>query len=252
MHIERAGDHGPRVLLVHGSTAPGWVTWSAQRPLAEDYRMVVPHRSGYPPNPPLERIDFEVQAREIAGLIEPGTHVVGHSYGGVVALLAAALVPERVRSLAVIEPPVFGVVRGTPGVEALLARFDDLYRNPGTPREFFVRFLAAVGAPVTPPDPLSAAMEASIRATLAERPPSEAEIPFAAIREGGFPVVVFSGAHDQVVDRICDVLTRELRAERVVIRGAGHGVQRTGGAFNARLRQLIDEAEGRVDAALPG
>ena len=50
-------------------------------------RLVVPHRTGYPPNPPLERIDFEVQAGEIAELVEPGTHLVGHSYGGVVSLL---------------------------------------------------------------------------------------------------------------------------------------------------------------------
>ena len=34
--------------------------------------------------------------------------VVGHSYGGVIALLAAARRPELVRSLTVIEPPAFG------------------------------------------------------------------------------------------------------------------------------------------------
>ena len=50
-------------------------------------RLVVPHRAGYPPNPPHERIDFEVQAGEIAELIEPGTHLVGHSYGGMVSLV---------------------------------------------------------------------------------------------------------------------------------------------------------------------
>jgi pimeloyl-ACP methyl ester carboxylesterase len=248
VHIERAGDHGPRVLLVHGSNAPGWATWSAQRPLAEHYRLILPHRSGYPPNPPLERIDFEDQAREIAELIEPGTHVVGHSYGGVVALLAAGLVPERVRSLAVIEPPAFGLVRGNPDVEAVLARFEALYRNPGEPRDFFVRFLAAAGSRATPPDPLTPAMEASVRATLVERPPAEAEIPLETLRSAGFPILVFSGAHDAVVDLVCDVLTRELGAERVVIPGAGHGVQRTGGAFNARLRKLIDSAEAGASA----
>ncbi len=87
MYVERLGESGPTVVLVHGSVTPGWATWDAQRPLADRYRLVVPHRTGYPPNPPLERIDFEVQAGEIAELIEPGTHLVGHSYGGMVSLV---------------------------------------------------------------------------------------------------------------------------------------------------------------------
>ena len=88
----------PTVVLVHGSVTPGWATWEAQRPSAGRYRLVVPHRTGYPPNPPLERIDFEVQAGEIAELVDPGTHLVWHSYGGVVSLLAAGLAPERIAS----------------------------------------------------------------------------------------------------------------------------------------------------------
>ena len=36
-------------------------------------------------------IDFEVQAGELLELLEPGDHLFGHSYGGVVSLLAAAV-----------------------------------------------------------------------------------------------------------------------------------------------------------------
>src|SRR3989442_10735625 len=108
------------VMLVHGSVLPGWGTWAAQRPLADEYQLIVPYRTGYPPNPPLERIDFEVQAGAIAELIEPGTHLVGHSYGGVVSMLAATQVPEGLRSLTVIEPPAFGPARRDPDVEAIL------------------------------------------------------------------------------------------------------------------------------------
>ncbi|HEU4672587.1 MAG TPA: hypothetical protein VFS32_06800, partial [Candidatus Limnocylindrales bacterium] len=75
MYVERVGEGGPRLLLVHGGIVPGWQTWEAQRPLAEAYRLVVPHRPGYPPNPPGEGIDFASQARAIAALIEPGTHL---------------------------------------------------------------------------------------------------------------------------------------------------------------------------------
>src|SRR5512146_494647 len=178
MYVERAGAHGPLVLLVHGSIVPGWRTWSAQRPLAERYQLVVPHRTGYPPNPPLARIDFEVQAAEIAELIQPGTHVVGHSYGGVVALLAAALVPGRVRSLAVIEPPAFGVARGTPAVEELITHLTPVYADSGlSAREFFAQFAAAVGATTTLPDPLPPEIEAPVQATRVERFPWEAQLP---------------------------------------------------------------------------
>ncbi len=89
MHVELAGS-GPRVVLLHGSGGNGG--WPAQRPLAERWTLVMPTRTGYPPNPPLERIDFEAQAEELLEILEPGDHLVGHSYGGIVSLLAATSV----------------------------------------------------------------------------------------------------------------------------------------------------------------
>jgi pimeloyl-ACP methyl ester carboxylesterase len=225
------------VMLVHGSVAPGWGTWAAQRPLASDHRLVVPHRSGYPPNPPLDRIDFESQAAEIASLVEPGTHLVGHSYGGVVALYAAALVPDRVRSLAVVEPPAFGVARGDPAVEELMTRLVAIFSTPDqAPRTFLERFLQAVGISRSVANKLAPDEEASVRATMVERPPWEATVPFQAIRNAGLPLLVFSGAHGTAWDAVCDVLVTELRAQRAVIGGYGHGIPRSGAAFNERLR----------------
>ncbi|HZC32389.1 MAG TPA: alpha/beta hydrolase, partial [Candidatus Bathyarchaeia archaeon] len=155
MYVERDGDEGPPLLLVHGTFLVGWMSWGAQRPLAGQYRITVPHRSGYPPNPPVEAIDFDVQARELTELIEPGTHLVGHSYGGVVALLAAALVPDRVASLTVIEPPAFALVRGRPGVEELIGRVAEIQADREAPiRDRVVRFAAAVGSVPVIPDPL--------------------------------------------------------------------------------------------------
>ena len=236
MYVERAGDRGPRVVLVHGSIVPGWRTWSAQQPLADRYQLIVPHRSGYPPNPPLARIDFEAQAAEIAALIEPGSHLLGHSYGGVVSLLAAAIARDRVRSLAVIEPPAFGVARGHPTVEALIEHLTPVYADVTlTPRQFFATFAAAVGATTTLPDPLPPEVAASVQATRVERFPWEATFPFSVLRNAPFPKLVFSGAHSPAFDAVADVITGELRAERAVIEGAGHSVQRTGAPFNERV-----------------
>lgn len=55
-------------------------------------------RPGFPPGPPVERIDFEEHAQLLTRELRPGDHLVGHSYGVVVSLLAAALGPERLRS----------------------------------------------------------------------------------------------------------------------------------------------------------
>ena len=110
-----------RVVLIHGSVGNGPMTWPSIEPLRERFDVVLPNRGGYPPGPPLDRIDFETQAEELAPLLEDGAHLVGHSYGGVISLLIAARYPERVRSLAVSEPPAFGVARGRPEVERLLA-----------------------------------------------------------------------------------------------------------------------------------
>src|SRR3954469_5947383 len=83
-----------RVVLVHGSVANGAGTWAAQAPLAERFELVAWNRPGYPPGLELDRIDFDEQATELAALLKPGDHVCGHSYGGVISLLAAARGPE--------------------------------------------------------------------------------------------------------------------------------------------------------------
>src|SRR6188472_491982 len=111
-----------RLLLVHGSVVNAELTWSAQKPLASKFEIVAPNRRGFPPGPDVERVDFEDEAVWLEQFLEPGTHLVGHSYGGVISLLAAARRPEMLRSLTVIEPPAFGVARGNPAADEFTAR----------------------------------------------------------------------------------------------------------------------------------
>lgn len=159
MHVEIVGS-GPRLVLVHGSVAPGWATWARQRPLAERFTLVVPVRGGYPPNPPLAAIDFEQQADELAALLVPGDHVVAHSYGAVVALLAAARRPDALRSLVVVEPAAFAVARGDPAVEEYLAAIAEAPREPRAYLEFF---LPLVGSELRLPAQLGPELEARRR-----------------------------------------------------------------------------------------
>ena len=240
MHVEYLGQAEPRVLLVHGGIVPGWQTWEAQRPPAGEFRPVVPHRPGYPPNAPGEGIDFESQAQAIADLIEPRTHVVGHSYGGVVSLLATALVPDCVRSLTVIEPPAFGLARGDPAVEQLIGRLEPIFADSSLPaREFFLRFASIVGATPRLPDVLPSETEASITASRIEPLPWNAEIRLDALARAGLPALVFSGGHDAAFDAVSELIADRLGAEHVVITGRAHSVQRTGPPFNERLRAFL-------------
>ena len=242
-HVQRAGDAGGTVVLIHGNGPPGWGAWEAARPLADRYRLIVPHRGGYPPNPPLDRIDFDHQADELAELVEPGTHLVGHSYGGVIALIMAGRIGDRLRSLTVVEPPALGLVRGNPAAEAVISELQDIGRADGDPRSQLVAFMRAVGSTTEVPDPLPPGGEQLVQAGNAQRPPWEAVFDFAAIRAAGMPVLVITGGHKDAFEAIGDVIERELRAERAVIPGRGHSVQRVGQPFNNRLAAFIDAAD---------
>jgi pimeloyl-ACP methyl ester carboxylesterase len=238
VHVEVAGS-GPRLVLVHGSG--GNSGWPAQRPLADRYTLVMPTRSGYPPNPPLEHIDFEAQAGELLEVLEPGDHLFGHSYGGIVALLAAE--SADLRSLAVAEPPAFGVAPEDPAVSELLGRLAPLWPPDLEPEPFLRAFVERIGSgPYNAPSPLTPEIESSVRALMAERGPWEAEIPFAELAARPFPKLVLSGAHSEAFDAICDVLEERLGAERVVLPGAGHSIPRAPG-FNDSLEDFLSRAE---------
>src|SRR4051812_27327569 len=161
----------PRVLFVHGSVVNGEATWGAQRPLAERFELVVPNRRGFPPGPDVERVDFEDEAVWVEQFLEPGTHLVGHSYGGGVSLLPAARRPELLSSLTVIEPPCLGIARGNPAVDEFIARSTELWESgPKDPGEFLRRFMQAVGSSL-PVGELSPALLQGARTLMVERNP---------------------------------------------------------------------------------
>jgi pimeloyl-ACP methyl ester carboxylesterase len=237
-HVRRVGS-GPPVVLIHGSVQNS-DTWTRQLPLAEEFELVLPDRPGYPPNPPLDAIDFDVQARELAELLGDSAHLAGFSYGGVIALLAAAERPGAVRSLTVIEPPCFGVARGSPAVEKAVAGYGAVPRSD--PAAFLAGFSAVFGPEGRVPATARPGEEQGVRASMSERMPTEADIPLVRLAEAGFPVLVCSSGSHPAYEAVCDVLEQRLGAERVVLGGAGHGVQFARG-FNAAFTDFLRRAE---------
>src|SRR5204862_4727859 len=100
---------GPEVLLVHGGASPE-TTWSGLESLSQRWTLTFAYRRGFAPSPepPGGRQDFDQDATDIAELLDRRRlHLVGHSYGGVVAAIAATRRPAQVRSLTLLEPALF-------------------------------------------------------------------------------------------------------------------------------------------------
>ena len=248
VHVTVWGDGDPAV-FVHGSLGSGARTWAAQRPLAETYRLMLVDRRGFGASPGPEAGDFEVDARDLLEVMPPHAHLVGHSYGGVAALVAAAHKPDRIRSLVVIEPPALGLVRGHAEVEEFIAGVARARAAATDADDYVRRFFTVFG--LAPPS--RAAEGAALRAATTswrERPPWEAEIPLDVLRAATFPKLVVRGQWDvapealgrTVFAAICDVLVRQLEAESATISGVAHSIPRSGRPLNDVLRAFWEAA----------
>jgi pimeloyl-ACP methyl ester carboxylesterase len=110
LHAETCGTGEP-VLLIHGSGSWGVDTFGYQRDLADEFRLMMIDRRGYGQSPATESMGWQTDKDDVAALLTHlgGAHLVGHSTGGTVALIAAAMVPQAVWSLIVVEPTVWGI-----------------------------------------------------------------------------------------------------------------------------------------------
>lgn len=243
------GDGEPAV-FVHGSFGWGDETFSEQRPLAESYRLLLVDRRGFGASPANGRVDFERDADDVAELLRDGAHLVGHSYGGVVSMLAAARRPNAVRSLLLIEPPAFGIARGNEAVEQLIANISEAAASTDDPAEYRARFLQGFGFPA-PRGALEGPRLDAARASMTERPPWEADIPLDDLARERLRVLLVQGDWCPAPDSaralageafraVCDVLYERLDAERALFPSA-HNPQKLGRVFNDRLRAFWED-----------
>jgi pimeloyl-ACP methyl ester carboxylesterase len=234
---------GPTVVLVHGAVLGGREAWRAQRPLTERWTLVAPDRPGHGRSPDA-RQDFETEAPIVADqLLQEPVHLVGHSYGAIVAMLAAARKPDKVRSLTVIEPPATSVTHGDAVVDEWAAETRAVFADPGDDLPALLgRFFDLAGVQAPMPEPLPEPLERGTRALAGARPPTEAELPLAALAASGLPCLVISGGHHQGYEAVCDVIAAKTNAQRAIIPGAAHLVPETGDPFNRRLEEFLLES----------
>lgn len=113
--VVEAGE-GDALVLVHGSVSD-LRTWSNQFDLfAKKFRTISYSRRYHLPNEPISADapdPIQTHVDDLAGLIKTlgarPVHVVGHSWGGLIALLLAVQKPDLCRSLVLVEPPVLSM-----------------------------------------------------------------------------------------------------------------------------------------------
>jgi pimeloyl-ACP methyl ester carboxylesterase len=238
--VVREGE-GPEILLVHGGASPK-TTWRALAPLGARWTLAFVHRRGYPPSPS-GRQDFDVDAIDLQPLLAARPHVVAHSYGVLGTLIAATRMPEHVRSLTLIEPPLYYLVPGDPEVDRL-ERIGDAVLTHGLETEpaALREFLRIAGAPDVGDGPLPEEVAHGVRRAHGGRLPGEARPALDVLREAPVPSLVASGGHSPALERICDALATRLNAERLMAPGAGHFVAAADGFADRLERFLISAA----------
>jgi pimeloyl-ACP methyl ester carboxylesterase len=133
--VERSG-RGEPVLLIHGALiADAFRPLFFEPALTHSYQLVTYRRRGYEGSGLASgKISVAEQAADCKSLIEhlgfPKVHLVGHSFGGAVALQLAMDSPRLVHSLALLEPALMVGGSGQPYRNSIQSGLDS-YRSEG-------------------------------------------------------------------------------------------------------------------------
>ena len=257
VHVEVFGTGEPAV-FVHGSFGWGLETFFPQRELADRYQIHLLDRAGYGGSPPAEQIGWPTDMHDVADVLGSleRAHLVGQSYGGVVALLAAGLRPECVRSLVVVEPPLFGAAPQDSGAAALAESLRLLEKRAES--EDTVGYFADFGRTVLNRDPAGAEALtgswsdrdwAAAESSRLERSPVDAPVSFDVLADLPVPKVVAVGGWPQDLTSspaagaafraVAETVAARIGADLVVFDRSTHNPQlQQPDEFNDLLRRL--------------
>lgn len=260
IHYMEQGEGEP-VVLVHsgGMSSRQWTRLMAR--LASTHRVLAPDLTGAGASDPVPadqpfHFSTDVDALDaVLDTIDGDYHLVGHSYGGLVALSAACRRPARVRSLALFEPVAFGVLYSAGDREGIAnledydhdgTFFDDARGGSEPWMERFVDWWQGEGAwRALPPPSREAFLRVGrkvfqeVRSLTADRTPHE------AYRELTMPALLMTGARSPLAaQRVCEILSRTLPgASFVRFDEAGHMAPLTHGhAVGERITAHIRAA----------
>jgi pimeloyl-ACP methyl ester carboxylesterase len=262
IHVTRWGASGPKVLLIHGGPqggpAGGAQQWPAQRPLADQgWQLVLPDRPGHGQSPSRGPEDMEVDgewAAEMVGALGR-THLVGHSYGGCVALVAAARRPQAVASLTLIEAPVFAAARYDPEVQAFRKKLGDVLTADLEPIQRLMAFVREVAVPRDPESPRPtpeqlAAMGAGL-ASMRHPTQWDGRIALETVARAHIPLLAVTGGWSPALEAIGEGLAAATGGEHRVVASGHHFPQMLAEPFNAQFAAFLSRTE-TIAAMEPG
>jgi pimeloyl-ACP methyl ester carboxylesterase len=264
-----------RVIALHcsGAGASQWAHFAAAA--ADDYSVIAPEHYGSESSGPWtgeHAFTLADEAARTLDVIDAGSgrvHLVGHSYGGGVALHIGLARPQKVASMALYEPTAFHLLRqlGEPGLQAFaeIAEFAQRFSDgviSGDHRgavSLFVDYWNGAGAwhamrPSAQKNLISWAPKGPLdfRALIENRTPASA---YSRLR---CPVLIMRGEHAPTPTRMIAQFLADLLpiSQTVVIEGAGHmGPLTHASVVCAWLMQHIaatDRADIRPHRAAPG
>jgi pimeloyl-ACP methyl ester carboxylesterase len=262
-------DRAPAVICLH-SSAGSARQWSAlQGSLADGYRVLAPDLLGYGTHADwkCERVlSLDDEASQIEPLIaaEPGgVHLVGHSYGGAVALHLALRNPGRVKSVALYEPVLFNLLHEDAASRAAAVEIASVriavrravYSGQAAhAARVFTDYWSGLAGWKSLPEKRRLAIAARMRKVDAEFDAVFYNATsLSAYRRLAIPMLVMVGGATrrpprQIVDLLCTVLPEVTRQE---ITGAGHLGPLTHPAdVNSRIRAFLDIHSARARLAL--
>jgi pimeloyl-ACP methyl ester carboxylesterase len=252
IHITRWGDSGPRVVLVHGGaqgTPVGGETnfWN-QKILAErGWQLIVPDRPGHGKSPdPGRPDDAEADGMWVADLLGDGAHLLGHSFGGCVALSAAARRPAAVKSLTMIEPAMFQLAAGHPDVRRQLFAMLWARAISFSDAALAKRMLKLLGIPPEIRGTSDRAQLARLGRSLRRlRVPKKDVLlhELAVIKQAQIPLLVITGGWNPAFEASSDAVAAAAGGRRAVIQSGHHFPQVVSDELNQVFAAFMQERE---------
>ena len=244
------------LVMVHGGLPPQ-ETFSAQRELERRRPLLAPSLPiGSAAGAAGRRRDFARDGEALAGLLAAqapaGAHLLGVSYGAVSALACAVRAPALVRSLTLVEAPLFALALDVPHVARFVAALERPFDRAVCTRAEASAAFAAFTSPGVGQGPDVGARIAGVMSFVrGARPPAQARLDLQRLRAAGVPALVVSGAHHEALSVVSARLAEQLGAQLLELPGWGHSPQRSP-QFNGALARFLDEVEAGTRMATAG
>lgn len=239
LHVQFSGQ-GPNLVMLHSGGMSGRQWRKLAEALSDRYRVVLPDFLGSGGNPawPSERpFHFDQDVEEIERLLDSlqaPFHLLGHSYGGLIALTLARRQPDEVASLTLYDPVAFGVLFSPDDAEGV----EDLNKVAAHPvfldddegggplwMETFIDYWNGPGSwQAMPEASRQAFLQVGRKVYYEVRSLSEDRTPLAAYQNLGMPaLLVYGEKTPPAARRVLQLLATVMpQANLQMLPGAGH------------------------------